>query len=136
MNAANTWFAGASPYRLPTGENVLTTSYMPGSNFANVSASSNKGQRTEIPAHGLIVLDASPLRVHRHFRAIETAMKRRRDKSRRLTDKFIGHTNEEIDEPLLVGRLDCKDVYQSNHVHRHDDLRELFARPEIRRPIR
>jgi hypothetical protein len=63
-------------------------------------------------------------------------MKRRRDKSRRLTDKFIGHTNDEIDEPLLVSRLDCKDLYQSNHVHRHDDLRELLARPEIRRPIR
>ena len=36
-------------------------------------------------------------------------MKRRRDKTRRLTDKFIGHTNEEIDEPLLVGRLNCKE---------------------------
>jgi hypothetical protein len=43
MNAANTWFAGASPYGLPTGENVLTTSYMPGSNFANFSASSKRG---------------------------------------------------------------------------------------------
>jgi hypothetical protein len=76
-----------------------------------------KRQRTGIPAHGLILLDAFPLRVHRHFRAIETAMKRRRDKTGRLTDKFIGHTNEEIDEPLLVGRLNCKDVYQDNHVH-------------------
>src|ERR1700722_16315957 len=77
-----------------------------------------KRQRTAILAHGLILLDAFPLRVHCHFRAIETAMKRRRDKTRRLTDKFIGHTNEEIDEPLLVGRLNGEDVYQSNHVHR------------------
>jgi antitoxin CptB len=62
-------------------------------------------------------------------------MKRRRDKTGRLTDKFIGHTNEEIDEPPLVGQLNRKDVYQSNHVHRHDDL-PIVRSSRIRRPIR
>src|SRR3984957_16669701 len=93
-----------------------------------------KRQRTAVPAHGLILLDAFPLRVHRHFRAIETAMKRRRDKTRRLTDKFIGHTNEEIDEPLLVGRLNCKDFYQSNHFHPHDDLPIVCPNPTSNTP--
>jgi hypothetical protein len=108
---------------------------MPGSNFANVSASSKKGSGRG-PAHGLTLLEAFPVRVHRHFRAIETAMKRRRDKTRRLTDKFVSHRNEEIDKPLLVARLNYKDVYQGNHVHRNDDPRGLFARPEIQGPIR
>src|SRR5580700_10784020 len=133
MTAANTWFAEL-PLWTPDGQERPDDLIHARIKLRQRQRFLEKRQRTTIPAHGLIFLDAFPLRVHRHFRAIETAMKRRRDKTGRLTDKFIGHTNEEIDEPLLVGRLNCKDVYQSNHVHRHDDLPIVCPNPTSNTP--
>src|ERR1700722_13371667 len=134
MTAANTWFAEL-PLWTPDGQERPDDLIHARIKLRQRQRFLEKRQRTTIPAHGLILLDAFPLRVHCHFRAIETAMRRRRDKTRRLTDKFIGHTNEEIDESLLVGRLNYKDVYQTNHVHRHDDL-PIVRSARIRRPIR
>src|SRR6185437_8144967 len=78
------------------------------------------------PAHGLVILRAAPLRVHRDLRAVEAAMERRRKKAGRPADEVISGAGEQIGEPLLICRLDREDIYQGDHrrLHRLDLYRK------------
>src|SRR5882724_7729874 len=113
------------------GEQVRTTSYMPGSNLAMVSASSRNG-RGPGSCRIAIVLQAAPLGTHGHLCTVDAAMESRRNEPRRADGRAIGRASEKIDKPLLVDWLDREDVYQ------RDDTaplgRSTNAQPSRRRP--
>src|ERR1700694_3467566 len=41
-------------------------------------------RRTRVLTHGFVIVDACPLGVHRHFRAVDAAMQARRGKARMM----------------------------------------------------
>ncbi len=84
-----------------------------------------KRERTRIPTHDFIVLYTAPLGVHRHLRAIETAVKRRREKAGRPANVSVRGAGKQIQQSFLVGRLDSEDVDHSDHAA---DLRKSVHR--------
>jgi hypothetical protein len=73
-------------------------------------------QRSRVIAHGLVVLDRPPRRVHRDLRAVDAAMKGGGNEARGVADRRLGRRREQVHEPALVRGLDREDAYERDEL--------------------
>ena len=70
--------------------------------------------RSRVATHRLVVLDRSPLCVHRDLGAVEASMKGGGHEAGRMAHRRNGRVREQVHEPLLIRGLNCEDVNEGD----------------------
>src|SRR5882724_311346 len=86
--------------------------------------------RSRVVTHRLVVLNRSPLCVHRDLGAVEASMKGGGHEAGSMAHRRNGRLREQVHESLLIRGLDCEDVNERDQLgvvrERHRRLRRLF----------